>query len=577
MDNEKLAEYRARFDRLPYEKIYAADEITLWEEMFPSHDGVKLRTVFARPKKDGAYPTIVMRNCYAGQYDELVIKCEEFAMRGYGAVAQMCRGTVGSEGVWEPNVNDREDGLFLLNHLEKLDWIRCMGYQGASYLAFTGWVMADAVPSKMKSMFLTVYGTDRHTSAYKDGLFRQDILTAWAKDNAGRPVDADYMESAKYRPQVEVDEALWGGRLDWYRDWITNTSRSDPYWNGDFWKDLRDIPGKMNIPVFVGEGWYDHHLGSALNGFNALSDASALHSTLRIGPWNHGTQPVINGHKDAENAGSFELGEIFDWFHETLMEEKTPERKIRCYVIGADEWRDFPEYPFPVKNTAEFYLAEDGKLLKAVSAAVSDTDSRNPDSHQNGTGICMNAAGSVTYTYDPQNPNPSHGGESLFATWNEIGSLLQPEVNYRPDVVSFVSEPLEKDLTIIGRIEAELFVESDAEDTCFTMQLMEVFENGEAYNIRNGLTTLAYRNGSASRLTYEPNTVEKIRITSWDVAWQMKKGSRLRLDISSSNFPEYAVHPNKAGIWSMIRETVPAKQTVHFGKNMPSKVILPVE
>jgi len=554
MENDKLTRYRAQFDRLPYEKIYAPEEIDLWEEMFPSHDGVKLRTIFARPKKEGSYPAIVMRNCYANQYDELKIKCEEYAMRGYAAIVQMCRGTVGSEGVWEPNVNDRADGLCLVNYLEKLDWIRCMGYQGASYLAFTGWVMADAVPSKMKSMFLTVYGTDRHTSAYKDGLFRQDILTAWAKDNAGRPVDADYMESARFRPQVEVDEAMWGGRLEWYRDWITNTSRSDPYWNGGFWKALRDVPGKMSIPVFVGEGWYDHHLGSALNGFTALSDAAGSASTLRIGPWNHGIQPVINGHKDAENAESFELLEIFDWFRETLVEEKTPERRIRCYVIGADEWRDFPEYPFPKKDTAEFYLGANGTLTRAPEES-----------------------GATCYTYDPQDPKPSHGGESLFATWGEIGSLLQPAENNRPDVISFVSGPLEKDLTIIGQIEAELFVESDADDTCFTIQLMEVFENGEAYNIRNSITTLAYRNGSVDRITYTPNTTERIRITAWDVAWQMKKGSRLRLDISSSNFPEYAVHPNKAGIWSEIKETVPARQTVRFGKDHPSKVILPVE
>lgn len=119
--------------------------------------------------------------------------------------------------------------------LDKLSWIDCMGYKGASYLALTGWAMADAMPSKVRSMYLTVYGTSRHTSAYKDGLFRQDILTAWAMSNAGFPVSADYLTSAAYRPQVQVDEALWGKRLDWYRDWITHTDADDPYWQQGFW------------------------------------------------------------------------------------------------------------------------------------------------------------------------------------------------------------------------------------------------------------------------------------------------------------------------------------------------------
>jgi len=105
---------------------------------------------------------------------------------------------------------------------------------------------------------------------------------------------------------------------------------------------------------------------------------------------------------------------------------------------------------------------------------------------------------------------------------------------------------------------------------------MEVFANGEAYNIRNGITTLGYRNGSRERIAYEPNTMEMIEIVCWDVAWQLKKGSRLRVDISSSNFPEYAVHPNKAGVWSEIKETVPAKQTLYFGKECPANITLPL-
>ena len=105
---------------------------------------------------------------------------------------------------------------------------------------------------------------------------------------------------------------------------------------------------------------------------------------------------------------------------------------------------------------------------------------------------------------------------------------------------------------------------------------MEVFDNGEAYNIRNGITTLAYRNGAQHRLPYEPNTVESLEIACWDVAWTLKKGSRLRVDISSSNFPEYSVHPNQSGVWSKIDKTVPAKQTLYIGLQHPACITLPL-
>lgn len=529
------------------------DRFETWEEMLPCKDGVRLRTLYYRPVTDKALPVIVQRSCYPQSEGSLRVHAEELCKKGFAVIIQMCRGTVGSEGIWEPNVNDRSDGLDLMNHINSLPWVDCMGYQGASYLAFTGWVMADAVPEKCRSMYLTVYGTSRHTSAYKDGLFRQDILTAWAMSNAGFPVTADYLESAAYRPQVEVDKKLWGRRLNWYRDWITNTGAADPYWCDGFWKMLQDIPGKMKIPVFIAEGWYDHHLGSALKGYESLADEVRAHTVLNIGPWNHSFKPAINGHPDQKNGFGREALNALDWFYETLIEKKLPEARVNAYVIGADEWKVFDRYPFVSAGEKKFYLTDEHALCDAPTQEAK-----------------------LTYTYDPENPVFSHGAESLFHTHTQIGSLLQPECNWRGDVISFVSEPLTEDLTILGPIKTQLYVSSDAEDTAFTVKVMEVFANGEAYNIRNGITTLGYRNGSRERIPYAPNSIEKIEIICWDVAWQLKKGSRLRVDISSSNFPEYSVHPNKAGVWSEIGQTVPAQQTLYMGKEHPACITLPL-
>jgi len=557
MDVEKMMQMITEIIRKSYvESGYAVEceNFDTNEIMLPSHDGKKLRTVIYKPRnREADFPVVVQRSCYPMMEKMLQLHAEELTRRGFAFVYQMCRGTGGSKGEWEPNVNDRDDGLALMNWLNAEPWVRCMGYQGASYLAFTGWVMADALPEKVKSLYLTVYGTDRHTSAYKDGLFRQDILTSWAMGNAGRVIEADYLESCKFRPQINVDTEMWGGRLDWYRDWITSTSRTAPYWNDGFWKMLRDIPGKMKVPVYIGEGWYDHHLGSALKGYESLSEESKKHTVVRIGPWNHSFMPAISGHKEQKNGNGNETLNALWWFTETLKKGEKPEAKIHGYVIGADKWREWSSYPFETKKEVKFFLGTGGDLL--------------PSSEH---------GGEISYVYDPINPVMSHGGESLFATQPEIGSLLQPEPNFRSDVISFVSAPLERDIEIIGKIKANLFVSSDADDTAFTIKLMEVFENGEAYNIRNGVTTLAYRNGSESRVSYTAGEIVEAEIICWDVAWLLKKGSCLRLDVSSSNFPEYAVHPNVAGVWSEIIETKPAKQTIYFGSDYPARVTLPL-
>ncbi|MBQ6222955.1 MAG: CocE/NonD family hydrolase [Solobacterium sp.] len=542
------------FCRLPYPVIYEEGEITQEERMLPADDNVRLYTVITKPKEKKAYPAIVQRSCYVNNIEIGKTTAIECAKRGFMYVFQMCRGTGDSEGTWEPNVNDRADGLALLRYLNAQEDVLNIGYQGASYLAYTGWIMADAVPEKVKAMYLTVYGTDRHTSAYKDGLFRQDILTAWAMGNAGRKIEADYFESLAYRPQIQVDEALWGGKLPWYRDWITNTSRTDEYWKEGLWKQLREIPEKVCIPVFIAEGWYDHHLGSALKGYTVLNESAKTHSTLQIGPWNHSFMPAIYGHPDQKNGFSRSIEDMFSWFYGILAEGKVPEKKISWYVIGADEWRTFPEYPVVMPEKKLLYFGENGKLLDAPG-----TD------------------GSRSYIYDPEDPVRSHGAESLFASQQEVGSRLQPGPDSRPDILSFVSEPLQENLTVIGKPAVELYVSTCAEDTCFTIKIMEVFENGDAYNIRNGITTLAYRNDSPERITYIPGEQIKIRIETWDVAWMLKKGSRIRVDISSSNFPEFSIHPNKAGVWSLIPDTVKAEETIYYGTSRPSVLILPTD
>ncbi len=549
---------RKEYDELDVKPLYkaAASE----EIMLPMKDGVRLYTVVRKPEGAGPFPTIALRSCYPHQDIVFRINAEEYCKRGYAYVYQFCRGTGKSEGEWVPNVNDRSDGKETMDWLAAQDWVENIGYMGSSYLAFTGWVMADILPDKVKTLYLTHYGTDRFTSAYQNGLFRQDVLTSWAMGNAGFEVTADYDESVSYRPQIDVDKDLWGQQIDWYRDWITNTNRSDPYWQTGFWKELSEIPGKLKIPVYIGSGWYDHHHGSSLRTYEALSAESKAHSVLRIGAWNHGFAPCVEG-IESKNLENSDVKASFNWFDAILRQKKLPEGMVSTYKIGADTWEQRAEFPFPQQDELKFYFS----AKEAQSGAYMLTE--EPNAEQS----------SVEYIYDPDNPLKSYGAESLLRSMDKNGSKLQPEPGWRSDVMSFISDPFTKDTDILGKIKVTLNVSSSAEDTAFTAKVMEVHPDGKTYNIRSGITTLAYRESpDQDRVEYIPDTVVEANIFMWDISWRLHRGSKLRIDISSSDSPQYAVHTNNAGIWALQVSAQEAKQTLHCGGSLLAHVTLPI-
>lgn len=523
------------------------------ERMLPMRDGVCLKTVLWLPEssdKSEQFSVIFVRSCYPQQELLLRIRAEEFVKRGFGFVYQWCRGTGGSNGKWEPNVNERKDGLDTVNWLAEQSFVKNIGYWGDSYLALAGWCMADAVPEKVKTMCLGVYGTDRHASAYKDGMFRMDVLTSWARENTGTILGIDNETSYRFLPHRDVDEKLWGIHLEWYRDWISNPERNAAYWSQGFWGMLKEIPKKIKIPLLIREGWYDHHLGSCLESYRNLSPRAKEHSVLQIGPWNHNYTAVIPEQKTTQLTDD-SVSAPMEWFYRILVKNEVPDGMIKEYVIGEDRWIEKKNIGKP--DEKRYYLCGNGTLNGELAGE-----------------------GQRTYCYDPENPVRSHGAESLLANIAENGSFLQPVPDYRDDVLSFVSNVLDEKLLIEGSIRVKLFVSSDAEDTAFTAKVMEVFPDGRTVNIRGSITTLAFRNGSDDRQEYISGQIVEINIGMWDISWCFGKGSKIRIDISSSDFPQYSVHTNFPGIWSEQERTKKAEQTIYMGLKHPSAVILPV-
>ncbi len=513
--------------------------------MIPMRDGMKMKTHIFHMEEDSLeggqkqYSVILQRSPYVHAAHVYRTHGEQLAKRGFVYVIQWCRGVGGSEGIWNPNENERDDGLDTVNYFAALYWVKNIGFWGDSYLALTGWCMADAVPDKVKGMYLGVYGTDRFCSMYEKGLFRHDVFTSWAMENAGVPITADYRESCCYRPHYEVDESLWGVKLPWYREWVSAVREKDSYWQEGFWKMLREMPEKVKIPVYIREGWYDHHLGSAVKSYEALCETAKQNSTLQIGCWNHHYENVLEWCK-AENLQCSEVKSMVKWFQEVLLEEKLPEGGVDIYMIGADCWIRKKKWPLNIWKVKKLYLSGGLRLTSKEGRAEEIYE----------------------YEYDPYDPVDSYGAEAMLHDLKKAGSLYQPDPNYRSDVISFISEPLEKDFDVVGKIKVHLTVSSDCRDTAFTAKLMEEVEDGKYVNIRSSITTILAEGAGEN---YRPGDRVRVCVDMWDIAWKLKKGHRLRLDISSSDFPQYALHSNYSGVWSRQIRCRTAHQRIFAG------------
>jgi len=530
-------------------------------------DGTELHTRVYLPGGTGPWPVVLMRNPYAGLSPILEATASIWTEYGYAAVVQDCRGTGQSGGEWTPFVNERMDGLDTIDWIVRQRWMDGhIGTYGHSYSSAVQLAMADCFPQEVKAMVVSGFSTERYRSHYMNGMFRMDVYTGWALENAGiEPLDREnlFARAVSIRPHIEMDERLFGKRLPWYREWITNTSPLDDYWSRGFWARLREIPHYIQTPVLMVAGWFDHHLDGMIRDFHKLPPGTRAVSRLIVGPWVHTL--TSSGDLDYPNGEINLLAEALRWFDGHLRgdRESLPAGDITVYVVREGRWRRLRN-GFGTDGQHVLYLAGG----EGIAHRLND----KPDARD----------GRAEYRYDPLNPVPTRGGAGLLRYVSGApdaprpASLLQEPPGYREDVITFMTDPLEEDLRIEGSITAHLYVSSDAPDTAFTVNLMEVTPDGSSYNIRDGITSLSYRNGAERPLDYSPGSVEEVTISLWTIAWTVRKGCRLRLDVSSSNFPAYHAHPNVSGCWAMQANVQVARQVIYFGGRYPSRIVIPL-
>ncbi len=471
-------------------------------------DGMHLMTHLWLPEGDGPWPVILVRNPYVDEGFNPDPEVVLFAEYGYAVVIQECRGRGASEGVWVPFIHERQDGL------DTLDWIIAspwcdgnIGLLGGSYLTFNQWVMADSLPPQVKTLYLSVLGTEQYRFMYMDGMFRPDIYTGWVVTNSSTDLGGrnpkDVEEKARsFRPPISMDESLLGKKLDWYRIFLQSPGAGDPLWQEGLWERLSSMPERVNIPVCMVGGWFDIAIDSMFAAYEKLRPEIRERSRFIVGPWvhsltPHGDRSFPGGTMQGGNGGTREILAWFDYMLKQMPCENTL-GIVKTYVIGEDRWQEWASWP-PEQQWQTYNLHGSSRL------------STQADEQQS----------SASYIYDPLDPVITAGGSGLLSVFGNASTdprtacVLQPEPGYRQDVLSFLSGEIGNDLQIAGSIEAGLTVSSTAEDTAFTVKISEVLPGGETYNIADGITSLAYRNGSPSALSYTPGSLTELDLKLW--------------------------------------------------------------
>lgn len=534
-----------------------------------TRDGVRLSTQVILPEGEGPFPTIVLRSPY-NVFRAVTIFCEVFARYGYACVHQDVRGRLTSEGEWSPLLNERNDGLDLL------DWLREQPFQngrwalwGMSYLAGVQWAIADRLPPEVKTMVSMVFSVESYDVAYEGGLFRPNVFAAWAALMPERGMafwnGLRYARLIRHRPAREGDEAHLGLEIPWYRSWVEHERPSDPSWNTPDFLEFHASPTQVEVPVLMFAGYFDFFVHGQLRDFARLK--TRPESKLVVGPWNHLQRSAadIPLPEDFDFGGQWGL--FLDWLGHHLKDEPLDQSLgvISSYDVGAGGWRERAEFPPIPDRRQRFHLVELDRADCAGRGPRGEGELRveNP--------FPEDAA--VDYVYDPDDPAPSLGGAAAlsfaFRTFPdsvEPGARVQEPPCARDDILTFVSKPLPAATHMVGRPSAHLRVSSDAEDTAFGFELMvQTPDDPRWIHVREAYSRLSFRFGPDREAAYTPGEVVALDLEGWPIEWTLPAGARLRLDVRSASFPLYAAHPNRPGRWSAVSEAKTARQSLHPG------------
>lgn len=579
--------------------------------MVPMRDGTMLAADVYRPAAGGVavedrLPVVLTRTPYDKTRERDVELAKHLARHGYVAAIQDMRGRYASQGTFTKYSElESSDGYDTIEWLAKQDYADGrVAMWGTSYGAHTQADASKLAPPSLKAMLLNQGGMANawDHAVRHGGAFELGRELTWAFRQVPAEIDDPVVRKLFEREKV----------TDWYaalplrrglsplsvapefEDYIleeyTNSDYSD-YWRriSVNWSEYYEQTADAAM-LHVG-GWYDIFLRGTIDNYVALSELKESPIELLIGAWTHsGNERSYAGDVDfGEAAAIDDFHSDFQrrWFDRHLKNgDAAPRKPVRLFVMGTGDghrddagrlyhggyWTQADGWPLPGAVPTRFYFHADGTLSE-----------QQPDREGGGT----------TYTFDPSHPVPTLGGNVSARVMDGAFDQREREdfpgsrppwlpLSARHDVLVFQTPPLERDIVVVGPIEVILFASSSAVDTDFTAKLVDVYPPSEDFpsgfdmNISDALIRASYRDERHTRDLIEPGRVYRLRIRPFPTANVFKRGHRIRVDVSSSNFPRFDVNPNTGEPLGRNRRSVTADNTVYHDARRASHIVLPV-
>jgi putative CocE/NonD family hydrolase len=544
-------------------------------------DGVKLRADIYRPNVPGKFPVLLVRTPYdKTQEMEFASKA---AARGYVVVAQDVRGRFQSEGEWYPFKHESQDGY------DTVEWVAALPYAngkvgmyGGSYVGATQFLAAIARPPHLAGICPNVTASNYHDGwTYQGGAFEQWFNESWTTGLA--------MNTMQRRVQAGQKAVAWTQKLplttypvleappttdlaSYFADWLAHPNY-DEYWKQ--WS-IEDRYAQIQVPVFSLGAWYDIFLGGTLRNYVRLKQEAGTEEARR------GQKLVVyvGGHaggSDSKKVGAVDFGEklpfnfnevVLSWY-DALLKGQTnsasAEKPVRIFVMGKNEWREEEDWPLARVKRTKYYLH---------SAGAANTGS--------GDGTLSTAAPGAEkadqFTYDPNDAVPTLGGPLCCGPFppSGLGPQDQSKAESRNDVLVFTTPALTKDLELTGPVSLDLYVSSSALDTDFTGKLVDVWPNGFAQNLTEGILRLRYRNSQEKPELAKPGETYHITVDLWATSNVFLAGHKLRLEVSSSNFPRFDRNLNTGEEQAAGTRISKATNVIYHDTARPSALVLPL-
>lgn len=526
-------------------------------------DGVRLSANVFLPAERAHLPAILVRTPY-GKGAGILPNYQTFVDHGYAVIVEDVRGRYESEGDFQPVIQEPQDGDDTINWIVRQPWSNGkVGMIGGSYLGIAQWKAALLNNPHLKAIFPVVSGDDEYRDRFYStgGALKLGHRLEWLAENLKAPgYEPDFNKFIWHLPLRTADVAATGQAVPSYRQAMAHPTYDS------FWRSIstREHLDRIRIPVFAVGGWYDNYVESDLDAYAALRKSSGANRIL-IGPWPHNMSYQFPDADFGPASGAPVRRLQLQWFDQWLMGKDAPllsTPPVQVFVMGANEWREEREWP-PAKAKVQLLyldsngrantLEGDGRLRRKLAPAETED----------------------VYTYDPADPVPTRGGavccNPKVFPW---GPLDQRPVETREDVLVYTTKPLNNDMEVIGPVKVVLYVSSSARDTDFTAKVIDVFADGNARILSDGILRLRYRESLEKEVPANPGETYEITIDAGVVSNVFQKGHSVRVEISSSNFPKFDRNLNTGGRIADETHLLKARQTIYHGREHSSHVEL---